>query len=107
MVWRPSVPFAPPLRACGSTGVLLAVGRQAFGALENLAGPHLTRKAWDTAFSRLDEHEAFVLINGRRGQRGDVIGQTGTMVLRWCRRERPHREDRVLQGGKCDSCLFQ
>ena len=37
MVWRPSVPFAPPLRACGSTGVLLAVGRRAFAAFENLA----------------------------------------------------------------------
>ena len=37
MVWRPSVPFAPPFRACGSIGVLLAVGRQAFAALENLA----------------------------------------------------------------------
>ena len=32
------------------------------------------------AFWRLVE--AFVLMNGRRGQRGDVIGQTGTMVLR-------------------------
>jgi hypothetical protein len=37
MVWRPSVPFAPPLRRYGSTGVLLAVGRQAFAAFENLA----------------------------------------------------------------------
>ena len=67
--------------------------------------PSFDAEGVGTAFSRLVE--AFVLMNGRRGQRGDVIGQTGTMVLRWCRRERAPSEDRLLEGKKCDSCLFQ
>ena len=40
--------------------------------------------------------EAFVLMNGRRGQIGDVNGQTGTRVIRWHRGHRPAWEDRAF-----------
>ena len=74
-----------PADPTASIGVLLAV------SAAELAPPLKTWPSFDAegvgiAFWRLAE--AFVLMNGRRGQRGDEIGQTRTMVLRWCRRER-------------------
>ena len=43
--------------------------------------PSFDAEGVETVFSRLIE--AFVVINGRCGQRGDVIRQTSTMVLLW------------------------
>ena len=89
MVWRPLVPFAPPLRSCGSTGV------QRSPCAAELPQPLKTWPSFDaegvgTACWRLVE--AFVHVNGRRGQRGDEIGHSGTRVRQWCRRERAPSE---------------
>ena len=60
-------------------------------------------EGFGTAFSRLDE--AFVLMNGQRGQIGDVNGQTGTRVIRWHRGHRAAWEDRLLAAGTRPDCL--
>ena len=65
--------------------------------------PSFDAEGVGTAFWRLVE--AFVLMNGRRGQRGDVIGQTGTRVRRWCRRYRAPSGDRLLRPRRARTCL--
>ena len=49
--------------------------------------------------------EVYVLMNGRRGQIGDVNGQTGTRVIRWHRGHRAAWEDRLLAAGTRPDCL--
>jgi len=44
-------------------------------------------------------------MNGRRGQIGDVNGQTGTRVIRWHRGHRAAWEDRLLAAGTRPDCL--
>ena len=65
--------------------------------------PSFDAEGVGTAFSRLVE--AFVLMNGRRGQIGDVNGQAGTRVIRWHRGHRAAWEDRLLAAGTRPDCL--